>query len=242
MRPGNRHGKRRPQEWSAPQEVVDDLAVAASFAQVATQPNATDVKQQEPSHDGGNTTSLISDENEIQTEEPCVDSSPQQVPATDISEREDDKENEDQSSSDDDSEVDLTEALARMNNDEDDEAMGSRRKSNKNKETGTNPPKTENEVDPYQTPVSELESKFQISLSVDKELDSLIKEQSSSQTSNHISGQVQFCPVSRFAGLCIFWMCTLHLALFSCAAFIHVSIDKGWQSQMPHGGRQNYCR
>jgi DUF4097 and DUF4098 domain-containing protein YvlB len=60
---------------------------------------------------------------------------------------------------DDESEVDLSEALARMQNDSDDE-------NKRRKDLDNGAPKTEHEVDAYKAPFNELEASFNISLSV----------------------------------------------------------------------------
>lgn len=178
MRPKNRRGKRH-QGWQEEEPEIDDLAVAASFAQATTLPP----KQPPPQEQEPAASDRDNDQNEDETQE--------------SSENQDKFSNNSDSSDDDDgeSDIDLSEALADMeDNEEIDGDADLPRSSTKNKnEADSQAPTTENELDSYRTPISDLETKFQLNLTVaeqerlrlDKEMDALPS-----------GGPVQLCAVS----------------------------------------------
>ena len=90
----------------------------------------------------------------------------------------------DDDSSDDESDVDLSEALAKM---DDDEPIP--QSSNGDLQR----PKTEHELDPYKTPISDLEQKFQLNLTV-AEQERLRLDKETNVPSKE--GPVQLCAVS----------------------------------------------
>jgi hypothetical protein len=69
------------------------------------------------------------------------------------------------SDNDEESDIDLGEALARMNNESDDEDLRGKGGSTSNDRAG---PRTENEVDAYKTPIDQLQSNFQLNLTVEE--------------------------------------------------------------------------
>lgn len=161
-----RHGRKRPQpviELDGEQE-IDDMAVAAQFAAVtynppceklATSPTG-DCNEIELYEESG------SGDEESQNEDSSVEGSNASGkkaqtgidPKLKIDSEE--RESEEKEDDDDDSHIDMTAELAELEKMEETTAADGP------------PPKTENELDPYHTPLSELEEKFQLNLSVEE--------------------------------------------------------------------------
>ena len=188
------------------EETVDDLAVAASFAMAGLvgmagdggnanqeeedtssddddeESSEDDDDEEEPSEDekaGGkdaDNNTYANDEEKTTEESPAKDNNVNGVNANDNAKEDSD--------SDDESDVDLSEALARMVGESGDEAgasddegadgggrrrgaRGSGRRGKPKAESSTAPLRTENEIDPYACPVSVLEEKLAIDLRVD---------------------------------------------------------------------------
>ena len=156
-------GVRKRSQWddNVEPEQVDDLAVAASFAHVPVyqhkpvedeasdkeKPECSNLANKDPDSDSDG------DDNDVEEDdvlEKGVESETKDT--TKILDGDDD---------DDESEVDLTEALARMSDDVDDDDDEPSKKSRR--------PKTEHEIDPYSTPLEELQSNFQLNLTVEEE-------------------------------------------------------------------------
>jgi len=174
MRPKNRHGKRQ-QGWQEEESEVDDLAVAATFAQVTAFPAKEAEEQQD--------TSTRSSDSDKQKEDEEQESDSDEKSNTERKPKVDDVSKDD---SDDESDVDLSEALANMKDDDDEDPT----KSSKGESQA---PTTEHELDPYRTPISDLESKFHLNLTVaEQERLRLDKE-----TDVPAAGPVQLCAVSR---------------------------------------------
>lgn len=166
------------------EEEVDDLAVAASFAQAkpeaAKQPEQSyDEKEQDTSSDdeeGGNQSNKSENERDF----------------------------EDDGSDDDGSEVDLSEALATMINDdklhededhEEPTTIDTQATSKgTNNTTDSQPPRTQHELDSYRTPISDLETQFQLNLTVAEQERLWLDKETSSLPPN--GGPVQLCAVS----------------------------------------------
>ena len=160
---------RKRSQWEEPGEPAqgDDLAVAASYAHVPMykfeQPEDTEsepVKVNEVQVDGESTGSAADIDDEAIVDVQKERTEP--VAIEKIESRTDDVDDDDDEKSDDESAVDLTEALARMIDVDDDGAdEGSSKKVQR--------PKTEHEIDPYSTPLEELQSNFQLNLTVEEE-------------------------------------------------------------------------
>lgn len=186
----NRRGKRH-QGWQE-EEQVDDLAVAASFAQITTLPS-------KPNEAKGGESSSLPVSNDASTSS-CSSGSDKQEEndkqesdnADDDVQRDANSDDDSDDESDDESDVDLTEALARMKDDDED--------VQKKNESSQAAPTTEHELDPYRTPISDLETKFQLNLTV-AEQERLRLDKDTAVAAN--SGPVELCAVSLFA----FWFC-----------------------------------
>lgn len=172
MRPKNCRGKRQQVKEEEEPE-VDDLAVAATFAQITSFPTkqlAPTDEEQQPEEGSG---VEVNDDNTFTEKEKLDDEA-----AID--------DNDEDSSDDDESDVDLTEALASMDDDEP--------TSPKSSNGDLQRPKTEHELDAYKTPISDLEQKFQLNLTV-AEQERLRLDKETSVPSRE--GPVQLCAVSR---------------------------------------------
>ena len=150
------------------EEQVDDLAVAAAYAAAVYTGNATPVSVViEPLKDGNEIclTDCDDDENEDNKADNEKDT---ETTAKDIDEE---HATEGSESSDE------SEAREEVADESDDEVLDVDKERSKLQKMGECdergeslvPPKTENEVDSYQTPLTELEEKFQINLTVDVE-------------------------------------------------------------------------
>jgi hypothetical protein len=146
-------GRPKRQQWQTEEqnETVDDLAHAAMFAIVppVVAPTVPDVEDDKE------------DDNEIEMTEDEADSSGDEDSK---SEKEENKNDEDEDDGDD-SDVDLAEAVAKMQEADDDEPT---------KGAGA-PPKTQNEVDAYQTPIEDLENHLEFQLTVQDDDDAIGK-------------------------------------------------------------------
>lgn len=176
-RPKSRRGKRQ-QGWQE-EEQVDDLAVAATFAQVTGFP----VKQndEQAADEQVNTAVRAIDEGSSDTSKQNDEEPNAEANDNDESESEDDSMNDDDDGGTDDDEPD--------DESKDDNEEAAPAKSSKD---GPQAPTTQNELDPYRTPISDLEAKFQLNLTV-AEQERLRLDQDTSITS---SGPVQLCAVS----------------------------------------------
>ena len=181
-----RHGKRRhgDSQWKKEQhnqyeeeEFVDDLAFAANFAIVPPlQSSPFQVKDgSQTADDCAGTGPIISpqDEDEIDIVEESSESKTE--------DGNDDKESggkSDESKNDDEAKDDgsVSSVESDETNGEDDDDTNSdvdlvesmqRMQSNENDGDRTAPPRTENELDPYRTPISQLEQHLQCQLTVD---------------------------------------------------------------------------
>jgi hypothetical protein len=190
----NRRGKRHQGWQEEEQPEVDDLAVAASFAQITTLPskpieaNGGD-SSSSPVNDDASSTSSCSSGSDKQEENDKQESDNDDDVQRDVNSDDD---------SDDESDVDLTEALARMKDDDEDVP--------KKNESSQAAPTTEHELDPYRTPISDLETKFQLNLTV-AEQERLRLDKETAVAAN--SGPVELCAVSRtvylyFCGMAFF--------------------------------------
>jgi rRNA processing protein Gar1 len=180
---GNNNNKRRS-GWDDDDEVVDDLAHAATFAMM-TMPTTTSTTETSPLEilPGGAAVNTNTNTNEkvvlpiddsamiedaendgdIELEESSTEGESESGDDDSNKKEEDDDDDDDD---DDQSDEDLAEALARMDPDEtleeeDDDEQPSNKMSR--------PPKTENELDSYRTPIQELEKHLQFQLSVTPE-------------------------------------------------------------------------
>lgn len=190
MRPQNRTGKRQQGRQEEEAE-IDDLMVAASFAQVSTFPTAIERLKAQPREDDTSTSDSDSSLEENKLE--AIDNEASGESDDDSDSDSDDESGEEKKSigneaarqddgdSDDESDVDLTEALERMQGGKDDPV-----KSNKG---DSQAPTTEHELDPYHTPIEELETKFQLNLTV-AEQERLRLE---TETGMPSSGPIQLC-------------------------------------------------
>ena len=184
MRPNNRRGKRQKESQDGEKEAeVDDLAVAATFAQVTTfsapQEGIATLDTKENEEKVEELIKEASDDTESESKDDSSDDD------DDDGDEADDSYDESADGTDDESEVDLTKALKRMKDDEEDGPALSRKGDSQ-------VPRTENEVDPYRTPISDLEQKFQLNLTVaEKERRRLEKEGGIPAT-----GPIQLCAVS----------------------------------------------
>jgi hypothetical protein len=169
MRPQSRGGKRQ-QGWQGQEPETDDLAVAASFAQASTFSTAPN---EPPAEDATSTSDSDSSAEENKLEENKSESVDNEASR----EQDDDSDSDDKSlernrsvdneaarendeDSDDGSELDLKEALEKMQ-DEDD--------AGESKKGVSHAPTTEHELDPYRTPLQDLEQKFKLKLTVEEQ-------------------------------------------------------------------------
>ena len=156
----HKHGRKRdvPTLEIDGEHEVDDMAIAAQFAAltypVAPPPPAKPADENEIDLDGENESN---EKKNGQGESSTIDSSSE----SEEDDSDSDEENENKADlamkeeeEDDDSHIDMSAELAELE-----------RMEQKNSED-TGPPKTENELDPYHTPLSELEKKFQLDLTV----------------------------------------------------------------------------
>jgi hypothetical protein len=147
-------GRPKRQQWQTEEqnETVDDLAHAAMFAIVppVVAPTVPDVEDDKE------------DDNEIEMTEDEADNSDDEGSK---SEKEENKNDQEEDDDDDDSDVDLAEAVAKMQEADEDEPT---------KGAGA-PPKTQNEVDAYQTPIQDLENHLEFQLTVQDDDDALGK-------------------------------------------------------------------
>ncbi len=166
----------------------DDLAVAASYAHFPLykyeQPcdlESEPLKPKEGHSDGDDTTSNVATDGEaIDGEQEGTESGTTEKIELIIDDDDDDDEK-----SDDESEVDLTEALARMIDADEGGEEGTSTKLQR--------PKTEHEVDPYSTPLEELQSNFQLNLTVEEE------EHLRLADGNKHSTSLQLCPAGHIS-------------------------------------------
>jgi hypothetical protein len=171
MRPQNR-GVKRQQGRQEQEPEIDDLVVAASFAHAHVSTFST-APNESPAEDV--VTSTSDSESSVKNKLESVDDEASR-------EKDDDSESDnvsiehnnsidnegaarenDEEHSDDESDVDLKEALERMQDDEDDDDAGKSKKGN------SQAPTTENELDPYRTPLEDLEQEFQLNLTVEEQ-------------------------------------------------------------------------
>jgi rRNA processing protein Gar1 len=163
-------GKRRQWQMGDELEQVDDLAFAAQFAVPPVLAQVDDVKED---------TTLQNDADEIDVDDEDSDES-----IDEADNQEDENKNGDEDSSDDDeSDVDLAEAMTKMQDDDEDGPPSSA------------PPKTEHELDPYRTPMEELEKHLEFNLTVEEQ--DRLRLGGSTTTSANISlaGIVRNCMV-----------------------------------------------
>ena len=157
---------------------MDDMIVAASFATMVPLQSApveeggekaADVKpaaQQTVDAQPSSPTEEVDSDSESD-DESSDDSSDGPVKGDQEAEVEDKNESDDdKDSDDDDSDFDLTEALSKMENDSGEALAGD---GNNNGGGKGSAPKTEHEVDAYHTSIQELQSNFQLNLSVQEQ-------------------------------------------------------------------------
>ena len=186
MRPQNRRGKRQLGRQEEEPE-IDDLVVAASFAQVSTLSPATEQSKEQPTREVTSTSDSGSsfEENKLKATENEASSDNYDDSDSDNESGEEresignEAAQQDDGDSDDESDVDLTEALEGMQDDEDDPV--------KSKKRNSQAPTTEHELDPYRTPIEELETKFQLNLTVAEQ------ERLRLETGRPSSGPVELC-------------------------------------------------
>lgn len=174
----SRHQRKRPNYGEEPEQ-VDDLAHAASFAQVPAYQFKPAVVKEEAKEPATNDR-LAANESESESDSDDSDGDA----AEDDKPEEESKgiEKEEEEDSDDESDVDLSEALAKM----EDESEGPKQK------TQNRAPTTEHEVDPYKTPIDELQSNFQLSLTVEEE--EHLRLAGSVDPAANAGSAVQLCP------------------------------------------------
>ncbi|KAI2507985.1 Gar1/Naf1 RNA binding region [Fragilaria crotonensis] len=181
---------RKRSQWENPGEPSqeDDLAVAASYAQIPLykyeQPKDLEsepVKPTEGHSDGDATRSDMTADGEV------IDGQQEgtELGTTEKIELKTDGADDDDEKSDDESEVDLTEALARMIDADEGVEEGASKKIQR--------PTTEHEVDPYSTPLEELQSNFQLNLTVEEE------EHLRLADGNEHSASLQLCPAGHIS-------------------------------------------
>lgn len=186
MRPQNRRRKRQLRRQEEEPE-IDDLVVAASFAQVSTLSSATEQPKEHPTGEVASTSDSSSsfEENKLEAIENEASSDTDDDSDLDDESGEENKSivnedaHQDDGDSDDESDVDFTKALERMHDDEDDPV--------KSKKGDSQAPATEHELDPYRTPIEELETKFQLNLTV------AAQERLRLETGMPSSGPVELC-------------------------------------------------
>lgn len=172
-----RQRDQRKREWDHDDDgegTVDDLAHAATFAMMTMIPNPTGVLSDVEKLNIVNSQETENEQNDDDDEAIEIDTftdgeesiSPQHAPAVAC----DDDDDNDDDDDDDQSDIDLTNELAKMDDDEnlddDEEEEGGTSTCNKNI---PRPPKTENEMDAYRTPIQELEKHLQFRLTVTPE-------------------------------------------------------------------------
>ena len=171
MKPGNARCGKRQQAWEEDESEVDDLAVAATFAQITTSPPTKQEQQVRPSEQEDTAIYDNSSGDESDGSEESENVSNSKV----IDESKGESENDE---TDDESDVDEFE----------EEKLHATSKS------GTvQAPTTEHEVDPYRTPLSDLETKFQLNLTVAEQERLRVDK----ETDVPATGPVQLCAVSR---------------------------------------------
>ena len=163
MRRTKNYGRSKKREWQQREaetsEIVDDLAHAATFALMASpSPSAAPVAPTgAPDNDDGE-----EDDNEIEVmDDDEASSSEEDEDGLGVTGEEEKKSTENESDDDDESDVDLAEAVAKMQEQEDAEDEPATAK--------ISAPKTEHELDAYQTPIQELEKHLQFQLTVEDE-------------------------------------------------------------------------
>ena len=222
------------------EETVDDLAVAASFAMAGLAGMAggsgnTSQEEQDTSSDDDDESSGDDDDDDDESSKDEKEEGKdadntyaneektpeEELPAKDNNINSTNGRNDDakvDTDSDDESDVDLTEALARMVGESGDEAGASddeganggrrrgargsgRRGKQKAEPSSTAPLRTENEIDPYACPVSVLEEKLAIDLRVDASAGQANGEKADTKfTTNKATGgdnNLQLCPAGR---------------------------------------------
>ena len=235
--------KRRHQTAAAvddeEEETVDDLAVAASFAMAGLAGMAGDNHQQEEDTSSDDDDEESSDDDDDEEEESSEDEKAEGKDAADTYANDEEKTTEEspakdssvnngsgndhvkeESDSDDESDVDLSEALARMVGESGDEAGASdddeganggggrrrgargsgRRGKPKAEVSSTAPLRTENEIDPYACEVSVLEEKLAIDLRVNTtagQANGVKADTGATNKAVGISNDVQLCPAGR---------------------------------------------
>lgn len=176
--------RKRSQWGEIEPEQADDFAVAASFAHVpeyqfkpVEEDEKPEVKPRDKEDEKPEVKPRDKEEQKPEDEDSESDSDEEEgkEPAAD----ENFEGAEEKDDSDDESEVDLAEALARMNDEDEDEAPSKKPQA----------PKTEHEIDPYSTPMDELQSKFQLNLTVEEEEHLRLAD-----GNPHSSTSLQLCP------------------------------------------------
>jgi hypothetical protein len=173
-----RHHRKRSHHEDEPDQ-VDDFAVAASFAQVpmykpkpVVEGTKTEAKALSTAPRG-----VVDDVESSDSDDDSDDDQDKGVNEGDEAKNTSKEEDE----SDDESDVDLSEALAKMI----DESGPKQQSINK-------APTTEHEIDPYKTPIDELQSNFQLNLTVEEE--EHLRLAGSADASSKSGGPVQLCP------------------------------------------------
>ncbi len=191
-------------------ETVDDLAHAATFAMMTMVPNPTPfVSDTVIADDASNKDATFLDTVNQTGRDVCDDDKDDIEIESSIDDEKsicgenkatenhnhNDEDEKDEDDDDDQSDVDLAEELAKMDADEN----GDDEDENENEEGrntgGSNiprPPKTENEVDAYRTPIQELEKHLQFRLTVTlEESDTTLKNRSLISSNLQLAGRIK---------------------------------------------------
>ena len=190
MNKRRRHDKNRqnPQSWHADDsddgETVDDLAYAATFAMAQTVPSAVsqsdenvgldavkgmetddneidiaaDDKNENSDEETAKNLSISNNENDKDSEESSSDDTDEEEDADaaeDVEYDDSDNDSDDEQKRESDSKVDLVDIMERINEDD-------------NVNSSIGPAKTENEIDPYRTPLEQLEQEMNLRLRVEE--------------------------------------------------------------------------
>lgn len=176
-------------------EVVDDLAHAATFAMMTSEGLPSQSEYSVTSSAGVLRENKEADAEEAETDEISIDDSATSSDIDDQSEVKnrsydlEEGDDEDKDDDDDQSDVDLAAELAQMDPEETiDEEDGDGIHSNR----ASLPPKTENEVDAYKTPIQELEKHLQFQLSVSPDASNVtVPNFSASSTTLRLAGKIK---------------------------------------------------
>jgi hypothetical protein len=165
-------GKRRQWQMGDELEQVDDLVFASQFAVLPVLAQVDDAKDD---------TTLQNDADEIDVDDEDSDESSEA--SNKDNEKKDGGEDISDEDDDDESDVDLMEAMAKMQDDDEDGPPSSA------------PPKTEHELDPYRTPMEELEKHLEFNLTVEEQDRLCLGGSTTTSTNISLAGIVRNCMV-----------------------------------------------